>query len=465
MSGGLVTAAYIVAAILFIFSLAGLSRHETSKQGNLFGVAGMAIALIATILGPDSGNVGWIIIAMIIGGSIGVYLAKKVEMTEMPELVAVLHSFVGLAAVLVGFNSYLDHGAPMEPVMANIHLTEVFLGIFIGAVTFTGSIVAFGKLRGIISSKPLMLPNRHKLNLAALVISFLLLVAFVRTDSVGWQVVTLLLMTAIALAFGWHLVASIGGADMPVVVSMLNSYSGWAAAGIGFSLNNSMLIIAGSLVGSSGAILSYIMCKAMNRSFFNVILGGFGGDADAGAAQGSKEQRPVKSGSADDATFLLSNADSVIIVPGYGLAVARAQHALKELTEKLSHNGVTVKYAIHPVAGRMPGHMNVLLAEAEVPYDQVFEMEDINAEFGQADVVLVLGANDVVNPAAKNDPKSPIAGMPILEAFKAKTIIVNKRSMASGYAGLDNELFYLDKTMMVFGDAKKVIEDMVKAVE
>ena len=465
MSGGLVTAAYIVAAILFIFSLAGLSKHETSQQGNRFGMAGMAIALIATIFGPDTGNVAWIIVAMIIGGAIGIHLAKKVEMTEMPELVAILHSFVGLAAVLVGFNSYLYHEPGLEPILVNIHLTEVFLGIFIGAVTFTGSVVAFGKLRGKISSKPLMLPNRHKMNLAALVVSFLLLLVFVRTESVGLQVLALLVMTIIALAFGWHLVASIGGADMPVVVSMLNSYSGWAAAGIGFSLNNSMLIIAGSLVGSSGAILSYIMCKAMNRSFFNVILGGFGADADAGGPAGAQQERNVKSGSADDAAFLLTNADTVIIVPGYGLAVARAQHALMELAEKLTHMGVTVKYAIHPVAGRMPGHMNVLLAEAEVPYEQVFEMEDINSEFGQADVVLVLGANDVVNPAAKTDPKSPIAGMPILEAYKAKTVIVNKRSMASGYAGLDNELFYMDKTMMVFGDAKKVVEDMVKAVD
>ena len=349
MSGGLVTAAYIVAAILFIFSLAGLSRHETSKQGNLFGVAGMAIALIATILGPDSGNVGWIIIAMIIGGSIGVYLAKKVEMTEMPELVAVLHSFVGLAAVLVGFNSYLDHGAPMAPVMANIHLTEVFLGIFIGAVTFTGSIVAFGKLRGIISSKPLMLPNRHKLNLAALVISFLLLVAFVRTDSVGWQVVTLLLMTAIALAFGWHLVASIGGADMPVVVSMLNSYSGWAAAAAGFMLSNDLLIVTGALVGSSGAILSYIMCKAMNRSFISVIAGGFGSDGSStGDAEEMGEYRET---TAEEVAEQLKNSTSVIITPGYGMAVAQAQYPVAEITEKLRARGVKVRFGIHPVAG------------------------------------------------------------------------------------------------------------------
>ena len=463
MSGGLVTAAYIVAAILFIFSLAGLSRHETSKQGNLFGVAGMAIALIATILGPDSGNVGWIIIAMIIGGSIGVYLAKKVEMTEMPELVAVLHSFVGLAAVLVGFNSYMDHGAPMEPVMANIHLTEVFLGIFIGAVTFTGSIVAFGKLRGIISSKPLMLPNRHKLNLAALVISFLLLVAFVRTDSVGWQVVTLLLMTAIALALGWHLVASIGGADMPVVVSMLNSYSGWAAAGIGFSLNNSMLIIAGSLVGSSGAILSYIMCKAMNRSFFNVILGGFGSDGSStGDAEEMGEYRET---TAEEVAEQLKNSTSVIITPGYGMAVAQAQYPVAEITEKLRARGVKVRFGIHPVAGRLPGHMNVLLAEAKVPYDVVLEMDEINDDFPDTDVVLVIGANDTVNPAALEDPNSPIAGMPVLEVWKAQNVIVFKRSMNTGYAGVQNPLFFKENTQMLFGDAKDSVEAILRALQ
>lgn len=379
MSGGLVTAAYIVAAILFICSLAGLSRHETSKRGNLFGIAGMAIALIATILGPDSGNVGWIIIAMIIGGSIGVYLAKKVEMTEMPELVAVLHSFVGLAAVLVGLNSYLDHGAPMEPVMENIHLTEVFLGIFIGAVTFTGSIVAFGKLRGIISSKPLALPNRHKMNLAALVVSFLLLVVFVRADSVGWQAVALVLMTAIALAFGWHLVASIGGADMPVVVSMLNSYSGWAAAAAGFMLSNDLLIVTGALVGSSGAILSYIMCKAMNRSFISVIAGGFG--TDGSSTGNAEEMGEYRETTAEEVAEQLKNSTSVIITPGYGMAVAQAQYPVAEITEKLRARGIKVRFGIHPVAGRLPGHMNVLLAEAKVPYDVVLEMDEINEDF------------------------------------------------------------------------------------
>ena len=465
MSGGLVTAAYIVAAILFIFSLAGLSKHETSKQGNLFGMAGMAIALLATILGPDTGNVAWIILAMVIGGAIGIRLAKKVEMTEMPELVAVLHSFVGLAAVLVGFNSYLYHEAGMEQILVNIHLTEVFLGIFIGAVTFTGSIVAFGKLRGKISSKPLMLPHRHKLNLAALVVSFLLLVAFVRTDSTGTQVLALLVMTVIALAFGWHLVASIGGADMPVVVSMLNSYSGWAAAAAGFMLSNDLLIVTGALVGSSGAILSYIMCKAMNRNIINVLFGGaMGGAAVASAAKGEQVQRNYRSGSADDAGFLMSNADSVVIVPGYGMAQGRAQNAVKELCEILKEQGVKVRFAIHPVAGRMPGHMNVLLAEADVAYEDILEMDEINSDFPATDVVLVIGANDVVNPAAKDDPSSPIYGMPILEAHKARTIMVIKRSMATGYAGLDNDLFYNEKTMMVFGDAKKVVEDMTKAV-
>ncbi|MES2740920.1 MAG: NAD(P)(+) transhydrogenase (Re/Si-specific) subunit beta, partial [Pseudomonadota bacterium] len=399
--------------------------------------------------------------------------AKKVEMTKMPELVAAMHSLIGLAAVCIAV------AAVSEPWAFDIakhgealpfgNRLELFLGTFVGAVTFSGSVIAFGKLSGkykfrLFQGKPVSFAGQHMLNLAVAVAIVVLGLVFCFADGNAPAWTPFVIMTALAFALGVLIIIPIGGADMPVVVSMLNSYSGWAAAGIGFSLNNSMLIIAGSLVGSSGAILSYIMCKAMNRSFFNVLLGGFGGDAAAGADAGAQEQRPVKAGSADDAAFLMGNAETVIIVPGYGLAVARAQHALKELVEKLTHKGVIVKYAIHPVAGRMPGHMNVLLAEAEVPYDQVFEMEDINGEFAQADVVLVLGANDVVNPAAK-DPKSAIAGMPILEAYKAKTVIVNKRSMAAGYAGLDNELFYMDKTMMVFGDAKKVIEDMVKAVE
>ena len=463
MSSGLVTAAYIVAAILFIFSLAGLSRHETSKQGNTFGVTGMAIALIATILGPDSGNVAWIIIAMVIGGAIGIYLAKKVEMTEMPELVAILHSFVGLAAVLVGFNSYLDHGpVVMDAVMVNIHLTEVFLGIFIGAVTFTGSIVAFGKLRGIISSKPLMLPQRHKLNLVALVVSFLLMIMFVKTDSVALQVVALLLMTVIALAFGWHLVASIGGADMPVVVSMLNSYSGWAAAAAGFMLSNDLLIVTGALVGSSGAILSYIMCKAMNRSFISVIAGGFGTDGSSiGDAEEMGEYRETN---AEEVAELLKNASSVIITPGYGMAVAQAQYPVAEITAKLQARGIKVRFGIHPVAGRLPGHMNVLLAEAKVPYDVVLEMDEINDDFPSTDVVLVIGANDTVNPAALEDPRSPIAGMPVLEVWKAQNVIAFKRSMNTGYAGVQNPLFFKDNTQMLFGDAKDSVEAILRAL-
>lgn len=400
MSEGLVTAAYIVAAILFICSLAGLSKHETSRQGNLFGITGMAIALIATVLGPHAGNVGWIIVAMVIGGAIGVYLARKVEMTEMPELVAILHSFVGLAAVLVGFNSYLEHDAITNAVMENIHLTEVFLGIFIGAVTFTGSIVAFGKLHGKISSRQLMLPRRHQMNLAALVISFLLLILFVRSDNIGLQVLALLLMTLIALAFGWHLVASIGGADMPVVVSMLNSYSGWAAAG--FMLSNDLLIVTGALVGSSGAILSYIMCKAMNRSFISVIAGGFGNDSSAGDPEA--EMGEYRETTAEEVAELLKNSSSVIITPGYGMAVAQAQYLVHDITAKLRQRGVNVRFGIHPVAGRLPGHMNVLLAEAKVPYDIVLEMDEINDDFSATDTVLVIGANDTVNPAAQDDP-------------------------------------------------------------
>ncbi|EEQ04219.1 NAD(P) transhydrogenase subunit beta [Yersinia rohdei ATCC 43380] len=443
--------------------MAGLSRHETSKQGNTFGVTGMAIALIATILGPDSGNIAWIIIAMVIGGAIGIYLAKKVEMTEMPELVAILHSFVGLAAVLVGFNSYLDHGpVVMDAVMTNIHLTEVFLGIFIGAVTFTGSIVAFGKLRGIISSKPLMLPQRHKLNLIALIVSFLLMVMFVKTDSVAVQVVALLLMTIIALGFGWHLVASIGGADMPVVVSMLNSYSGWAAAAAGFMLSNDLLIVTGALVGSSGAILSYIMCKAMNRSFISVIAGGFG--TDGSSTGNAEEMGEYRETTAEEVADLLKNSSSVIITPGYGMAVAQAQYPVAEITAKLQARGIKVRFGIHPVAGRLPGHMNVLLAEAKVPYDIVLEMDEINDDFPSTDVVLVIGANDTVNPAALEDPRSPIAGMPVLEVWKAQSVIAFKRSMNTGYAGVQNPLFFKDNTQMLFGDAKDSVEAILRAL-
>lgn len=468
LSGGLVTAAYIVAAILFIFSLAGLSKHETSRQGNTFGVVGMAIALVATIFGPDSSNVSWIILAMIIGGAIGIYLAKKVEMTEMPELVAILHSFVGLAAVLVGFNSYIvgPHMEGVKPedlqVVLNIHNVEVFLGIFIGAVTFTGSIVAFGKLRGIISSKPLMLPNRHKLNLAAIVVSFLLMIWFVNSDSVGVHIVALLIMTAIALAFGWHLVASIGGADMPVVVSMLNSYSGWAAAAAGFMLSNDLLIVTGALVGSSGAILSYIMCKAMNRSFISVIAGGFGTDGSStGETDEVGEHREV---TAEEVAELLKSSSSVIITPGYGMAVAQAQYPVADITARLREKGIKVRFGIHPVAGRLPGHMNVLLAEAKVPYDIVLEMDEINDDFSSTDVVLVIGANDTVNPAALEDPRSPIAGMPVLEVWKAQNVIVFKRSMNTGYAGVQNPLFFKENTQMLFGDAKESVDKILRAL-
>ncbi|MBX6206032.1 NAD(P)(+) transhydrogenase (Re/Si-specific) subunit beta [Pseudomonas aeruginosa] len=478
MSMNLVTLLYLIASVCFIQALKGLSHPTTSRRGNLFGMVGMAIAVATTVglvfkLGAEiaTTGVGYIVVGLLVGGTAGSIMAKRVEMTKMPELVAFMHSMIGLAAVFIAIAAVVEPQslgivAHLGDTIPTGNRLELFLGAAIGAITFSGSVIAFGKLSGkykfrLFQGSPVQFSGQHLLNLVLGLATLGLGLVFMFTGNLTAFAV----MLALAFVLGVLIIIPIGGADMPVVVSMLNSYSGWAAAGIGFSLNNSMLIIAGSLVGSSGAILSYIMCKAMNRSFFNVILGGFGAEADAGGPAGSKEQRPVKSGSADDASFLLTNADSVIIVPGYGLAVARAQHALMELAEKLTHRGVTVKFAIHPVAGRMPGHMNVLLAEAEVPYEQVFEMEDINSEFGQTDVVLVLGANDVVNPAAKNDPKSPIAGMPILEAYKAKTVIVNKRSMASGYAGLDNELFYLDRTMMVFGDAKKVIEDMVKAVE
>jgi len=474
MSEGLVQAAYILAALLFIMSLAGLSKHETAKAGCWFGIVGMTIALIATIFGPHSEGTFWIIIAMIIGGAIGVQRALKVEMTEMPELVAILHSFVGLAAVLVGFNSYgLRHEALMpegldavaqaafvaeQAVLTNIHNVEVFLGIFIGAVTFTGSVVAFGKLSGKINSKALMLPHRHKLNLAALVVSALLMVAFLNNPE---SIFPVLLMTAIALAFGWHLVASIGGADMPVVVSMLNSYSGWAAAAAGFMLNNDLLIVTGALVGSSGAILSYIMCKAMNRSFVSVIAGGFGNDVQVSSSEEQGEHRET---TAEEVAELLKNASSVIITPGYGMAVAQAQYPVADITAKLREHGVNVRFGIHPVAGRLPGHMNVLLAEAKVPYDVVLEMDEINDDFADTDVVLVIGANDTVNPAAMEDPNSPIAGMPVLEVWKAQNVIVFKRSMAVGYAGVQNPLFFKENTQMLFGDAKDRVEDILKAL-
>jgi len=482
ISMNVVTLFYLVASVCFIQALKGLSSPSTARLGNTFGMAGMAIAVVTTValmlklqaeLGQGGGS-GFVLVLLgvAVGGAIGAYAAKKVEMTKMPELVAAMHSLIGLAAVCIAI------AAVSEPWAFNIatretplpfgNRLELFIGTFVGAVTFSGSVIAFGKLSGkykfrLFQGAPVRFGGQHILNLVLAIAIVVLGLMFCFADGVAPAWTPFVVMAALAFVLGVLIIIPIGGADMPVVVSMLNSYSGWAAAGIGFSLNNSMLIIAGSLVGSSGAILSYIMCKAMNRSFFNVILGGFGGEAVSDTG-GEKEQRPVKSGSAEDAAFILQNAESVIIVPGYGLAVARAQHTVKELVDKLTEHGVTVRYAIHPVAGRMPGHMNVLLAEAEVPYDQVAEMEDINGDFGQTDVVLILGANDVVNPAAK-DPKSPIAGMPILEAYRAKSIIVNKRSMASGYAGLDNDLFYQPNTMMVFGDAKKVIESMVKAVE
>ena len=473
MSMNVVTLLYLVASICFIQALKGLSHPTTSIRGNMFGMVGMTIAVLTTAalivkLAGSPIGLTWVLLGLLVGGSIGAIMAKRVEMTKMPELVAFMHSMIGLAAVFIAIAAVaephaLGIAALGDPIPVG-NRVELALGSFIGAITFTGSVIAFGKLSGkykfrLFQGAPVTFPGQHWINLGLGIAALFFIVSFALTQS--WT--AFILVTLIGFLLGVLLIIPIGGADMPVVVSMLNSYSGWADAGIGFSLNNSMLIIVGSLVGSSGAILSYIMCKAMNRSFFNVILGGFGGDAGA-ASSGDQQQRSVKSGSADDAAYMLSNADSVIIVPGYGLAVARAQHAVNELAQKLTEHGVSVKYAIHPVAGRMPGHMNVLLAEAEVPYDQVFEMEDINGEFPQTDVAIILGANDVVNPAAL-EKGSPIYGMPILEAYKARTVIVNKRSMASGYAGLDNELFYMDKTMMVFGDAKKVVEDMIKALD
>ncbi|WP_334136142.1 NAD(P)(+) transhydrogenase (Re/Si-specific) subunit beta, partial [Tepidimonas sp.] len=464
MSMNVVVLLYLVASVCFIQALKGLSHPTTSIRGNVFGMVGMAIAIVTTVglittqadrmaLDAVSG-LGWVALGLVAGGTVGAIMAKRVEMTKMPELVAFMHSMIGLAAVCIAIAVVVEPWAfDLAPKGGEIpfgNKVELFLGSAIGAITFSGSVIAFGKLSGkykfrLFQGAPVVFRGQHALNLVLGLVVIALGVVFAATGN--W--VAFALLTALSFVLGVLIIIPIGGADMPVVVSMLNSYSGWAAAGIGFSLNNPMLIIAGSLVGSSGAILSYIMCKAMNRSFINVILGGFGGEASA-AAQGAQQQRTVRSGSADDAAFILSNAESVIIVPGYGLAVARAQHAVKELADKLTAKGVSVRYAIHPVAGRMPGHMNVLLAEAEVPYDQVFEMEDINPEFGQTDVAIILGANDVVNPAALQKG-SPIYGMPILEAYKARTVIVNKRSMATGYAGLDNELFYMDKTMMVFG--------------
>jgi H+-translocating NAD(P) transhydrogenase subunit beta len=466
MSANAIALWYLLASVLFILALKGLSHPLTARRGNRFGIAGMAIAVAVTM--AVTNRVDLAIGALAVGGIIGYVVAKRVEMTQMPELVAGMHSLVGLAAVLIAMavvSNPAAFGIP-DPIPTG-NRVELFLGTFVGMMTFSGSIIAFGKLAGLgkqfrlFSSAPVVFKGQRLANLLIAIAMLAFGVLFVLADP-GTEWLPFVLMTTIAFALGILIIIPIGGADMPVVISMLNSYSGWAASGIGFSLNNPLLIVAGALVGSSGAILSYIMCKAMNRSFFSVILGGFGGAE--GAVTGAAEQRSVRSGSPDDVAFLLGNAESVVIVPGYGLAVARAQHAVKEMAQKLIAKGVNVRYAIHPVAGRMPGHMNVLLAEAEVPYDQVLEMEDINSDFGTTDIAFVLGANDVVNPLAE-EKGSPIYGMPILEAHKARTVLVNKRSMASGYAGIDNPLFYMDKTMMVFGDAKKVVEDIVKAIE
>jgi NAD(P) transhydrogenase subunit beta len=456
MPVSLVTIAYLVAGMLFILSLAGLSAQESARRGNLFGIAGMLIAVLVTAFGPGVANYGVLIVALLVGGSIGAILAARVGMTAMPQMVAMLHSFVGLAAVLVGFGGTLNPPA-LIGVEARIHEVETFVGVFVGAITFTGSIVAFGKLQGIIRSKPLLLPARHFLNLGGVAACVFLGTQFIGAPHES-AVQALILSTLIAFLIGVHLVMAIGGADMPVVVSMLNSYSGWAASAAGFMLENDLLIITGALVGSSGAILSYIMCRAMNRSFLSVILGGFGAEEGAAPAAGAAPTGEVKSITTDETAELLLEAKSVIVVPGYGMAVAQAQHPMYEVTQLLRDRGVNVRFAIHPVAGRLPGHMNVLLAEAKVPYDIVLEMEEINHDFPDTDVVLVIGANDIVNPGALDDPSSPIYGMPILEVWKAKTCIVMKRGMASGYAGVDNPLFYKENTLMLFGDARKTIE-------
>ncbi|MCI5070921.1 Re/Si-specific NAD(P)(+) transhydrogenase subunit beta [Acidovorax sp.] len=469
MSPSLATVAYLGAAILFILSLGGLSNPETSRRGNLFGMVGMALAVLATVFGPrvSPSGMAWIVGALVIGGGIGLYAARVVKMTQMPELVALMHSLVGLAACLVGFASYVDTSIQLQGAEKIIHEVEIYVGILIGAVTFSGSLIAFGKLNGKIGGKPLLLPARHWLNLAALLIVIWFGREFLRAETVEQGMLPLTVMTVIALLFGIHMVMAIGGADMPVVVSMLNSYSGWAAAATGFMLSNDLLIVTGALVGSSGAILSYIMCNAMNRNFISVIAGGFGSGGGAPAKKGdaAEPQGEVVPVAATETAELLRDAKSVIIVPGYGMAVAQAQHTVNEIVKTLRERGVQVRFAIHPVAGRMPGHMNVLLAEAKVPYDIVMEMDEINADFPEADVAMVIGANDIVNPAAQDDPTSPIAGMPVLEVWKAKTSIVMKRSMASGYAGVDNPLFYKDNNRMLFGDAKKMLDEVLAALK
>ena len=467
MSEGLATVSYIGATILFVLSLGGLSNPETARRGNLYGMIGMALAVLATVLGPKvttATGLPYIVGAMAVGATIGVYAARTVQMTQMPELVALMHSLVGLAAALVGFASYFDPTSQLSGAEKAIHEVEIYVGILIGVVTFSGSLIAFGKLNGRIGGKPLLLPGRHWFNLTGLVVVVWFGRAFLQSHSVADGVVPLAVMTVIALLFGVHMVMAIGGADMPVVVSMLNSYSGWAAAATGFMLSNDLLIVTGALVGSSGAILSYIMCRAMNRSFISVIAGGFGTGAGAPAAASASAGQPageVISVSATETAELLREAKNVIIVPGYGMAVAQAQHTVFEITKTLREKGVNVRFGIHPVAGRMPGHMNVLLAEAKVPYDIVLEMDEINEDFGDTDVAMVIGANDIVNPSAMEDPNSPIAGMPVLEVWKAKTSIVMKRSMASGYAGVDNPLFYKENNRMLFGDAKKMLDEVL----
>ncbi|MEN3111366.1 Re/Si-specific NAD(P)(+) transhydrogenase subunit beta [Uliginosibacterium paludis] len=469
MSASLATVSYLGATILFILCLGGLSNQETARRGNFYGMLGMTIAVLATVFGPRVATMGlpWIIAAMVAGGAIGFYLARVVKMTQMPELVAFMHSLVGLAACLVGFASYIDTSIAFTGAEKAIHEIEIYVGILIGAVTFSGSVIAFGKLSGRIGGKPMLLPGRHFINLIGLLVVIWFGYAFLQAETVSAGMTPLIVMTVIALLFGIHMVMAIGGADMPVVVSMLNSYSGWAAAATGFMLSNDLLIVTGALVGSSGAILSYIMCNAMNRNFISVIAGGFGSDGGApkaasGQIEPAGEVTPV---SATETAELLRDAKSVIIVPGYGMAVAQAQHTVFEITSFLRGKGVNVRFAIHPVAGRMPGHMNVLLAEAKVPYDIVMEMDEINEDFPETDVVMVIGANDIVNPAAQEDPGSPIAGMPVLEVWKARTSIVMKRSMASGYAGVDNPLFYKDNNRMLFGDAKKMLDEVLGSLK
>jgi NAD(P) transhydrogenase subunit beta len=467
MTSSLATVSYIGATILFILSLGGLSNPETARRGNLYGIVGMTLAVFATVFGPrvTLAGIPWIVGAMVVGASVGLYAAKKVQMTQMPELVALMHSLVGLAACLVGFASYIDTSIVFDGAEKAIHELEIYVGIYIGAVTFSGSIVAFGKLSGKIGGKPMLLPGRHWLNgIAALVVIYYAY-AFLQTESMSAGILPLAVMTTIGLLFGIHMVMAIGGADMPVVVSMLNSYSGWAAAATGFMLSNDLLIVVGALVGSSGAILSYIMCRAMNRNFISVIAGGFGTGGGTVAKKDGEPVGEVTAISAVETAELLREAKNVIVVPGYGMAVAQAQHTVYEITQLLREKGVNVRFGIHPVAGRMPGHMNVLLAEAKVPYDIVMEMDELNADFPATDVSIVIGANDIVNPAAEDDPTSPIAGMPVLQVWKAKTSIVMKRSMASGYAGVDNPLFYKENNRMLFGDAKKMLDEVLAALK